>query len=736
MDPRLSTPADSLRTVSVLLPQALDRSYDYRVPSGMDVVPGSFVEVPLRGQRRVGVVWGPGEGLIETEKLREIKRLLDLPVLPAASREFVDWVARYTLAPVGNVLRMAMSVADAFEPARTRTGFVRAPGIDLQTESLPGGLKWTRARRDVIRELDGPALTAADLARKASVTMSVIRRLAAADVLREVAVTEPEMAPAPGKPIGVLSPAQKRAAEELTGKLEQDRFSVTLLDGVTGSGKTEVYFETISAAITTNRQVAVLLPEITLTEDWLARFEKRFGAPATVWHSGLPMSVRRRTWRAVLGGSAKLVVGARSALLLPYRNLGLIIVDEEHDSSFKQEDGVIYNARDMAVVRGRIGGFPVILSTATPSLDTIDNVWRGRYGHVSLPRRHASAKLPEISAIDMRLEQLEPGRWLSPTLCAAIRDTLLAQEQVVLFLNRRGYAPLTLCRACGYRMACPHCTAWLVEHRSQGKLRCHYCGYHMPIPRICPACEAEDRFSTCGPGVERIAVETSERFPGARLEIMSSDTVDGPGAAADLVARMRDRSIDILIGTQILAKGFHFPWLTLVGVIDSDLGLSGGDLRAAERTYQLLHQVSGRAGRGDRPGRAFLQTYQPSHPVISALVAGDRDRFLEAEAVSRQQFEMPPYGRLAAVIVSGPDEEEVDRTAARLGRTAPRQDGIDVLGPVPAPFAVIRNRHRRRLLLRARKGMNVQVVIRRWISPIRTRGGTRIVVDIDPYSFQ
>ena len=455
----------------------------------------------------------------------------------------------------------------------------------------------------LIRALDGPALTAADLARKASVTVSVIRRLAAAGVLREVSVTETEMAPTPGKPTDVLTPAQRGAAEELAGKVEQGGFSVTLLDGVTGSGKTEVYFEAISAAIARDRQVVVLLPEITLTEDWLTRFEKRFGAPAAVWHSGLSTSVRRRTWEAVLSGSATLVVGARSALMLPYRNLGLIVVDEEHDSSFKQEDGVIYNARDMAIVRGRIGCFPVILSTATPSLDTIDNVWRGRYGHVSLPRRHASAKLPEITAIDMRLEPLESGKWMSPTLCTAIRETLAAREQVVLFLNRRGYAPLTLCRACGYRMGCPHCTAWLVEHRSQESLRCHYCGHHMPFPRICPSCEAEDRFSACGPGVERIAVEAGDRFPEARLEIMSSDTVDGPGAAMDLVTRMLNRDVDILIGTQILAKGFHFPWLTLVGVIDSDLGLSGGDLRAAERTYQLLHQVSGRAGRGGRPGR-------------------------------------------------------------------------------------------------------------------------------------
>ena len=479
----------------------------------------------------------------------------------------------------------------------------------------------------------------------------------------------------------------------------------------------------------------MLLPEIALTADWLGRFEKRFGERPVVWHSDIPMSERRRNWRAVTHGTARLVVGARSALMLPYRDLGLIVIDEEHDPSFKQDEGVIYNARDMAVVRGHIGGFPVILASATPSLETVDNVWRGRYQRLSLPERFAGATLPEITAIDMRTETLDRQSWLSPLLARAVSETVAAGEQAMLFLNRRGYAPLTLCRACGHRLDCPQCTAWLVEHRLRDRLQCHHCGYSAPPPHTCPSCEAEGRFAACGPGVERLAEEARAKFPDIRFEIMSSDTVHRPSDALALVRRMENHEIDVLIGTQIMAKGFHFPTLTLVGVIDADLGLAGGDLRAAERTYQLLHQVSGRAGRAERPGRVLLQTYQPEHPVMQALVGGDRDNFIRTEADARKQHHMPPYGRLAAIIVSGRNERAVDDAANALGRSAPRRDGVSVLGPAPAPISVVRGRHRRRLLVRARKDINIQEILRRWVYSLKPTGGVRIAVDIDPYSF-
>ena len=739
MDPALSTrpPTDTGDAVSVLLPLPLIAPYDYLVPENMEVEPGSYVEVPLGARRATGVVWGPARGDVDPQKLREISTLIDLPPMPENLRLFVDWVAGYTLARLGSVLRMTMSVPRALEPPKVTTVYQLAPKIDAKSESLPAGVRVTDARRRVLNVLaNGRPRSASEIAKAANTSATVIRGLTEAGVLQPIAVQEdgPVAQPDPGRAGAVLSEAQAAAAGELVAAVDSG-YSVTLLDGVTGSGKTEVYFEAIAAALRADRQVIVLLPEIALTADWLDRFQQRFGTPPLVWHSDVPMSQRRRNWRALLRGEAKLVVGARSALMLPYRDLGLIVIDEEHDPSFKQDEGVVYNARDMAVVRAHISGFPVILASATPSLETVDNVWRGKYRRLSLPARFAGASLPTIRAIDMRSEKMDRKNWLSPSLVTAVGETLASGEQAMLFLNRRGYAPLTLCRACGHRLDCPQCTAWLVEHRLQDRLQCHHCGYSAPPPKTCPSCEAEDRFAACGPGVERLAEESREKFPDARFEIMSSDTVHKPADAQALVRRMRDRDIDVLIGTQIMAKGFHFPLLTLVGVIDADLGLAGGDLRAAERTYQLLHQVAGRAGRADRPGTVMLQTFQPEHPVMQALVGGDRDRFVETEADARKQHNMPPFGRLAAVIVSGRDERNVDETAAALGRSAPRVDGVSVLGPAPAPIAVVRGRHRRRLLMRARKDVNVQDLLRRWVFAIKPAGGVRISIDVDPYSF-
>lgn len=739
MDPALATRprADSRTAVSVLLPLPLLAPYDYLVPDGMDAPPGSYVEVPLGGRHATGVVWGPARGDVDPKKLKEISVVLDLPPMPEDLRQFVDWVAAYTVTRVGSVLRMTMSVPKALDPPKTVTAFLIAQGVDEKSESLPGGVRMTEARRRVFRALrDNVPRSAADLSRAARTSSSVVRGLADAGALRQITLSEEEPVPQPdpGRAGPTLSPAQDEAARTLVGRLA-DGFSVTLLDGVTGSGKTEVYFEAIAAALRAGRQVVVLLPEIALTADLLGRFAARFGASPVLWHSEIPPGERRRNWRAVLSGEAKLVVGARSALLLPYRDLGLVVIDEEHDPSYKQEDGVIYNARDMAVVRAHIGGFPVVLASATPSLETVDNVWRGKYRRIALPERFAGARLPEVATIDMRAEAMDRQSWLSPTLCRALAETVAAGEQAMLFLNRRGYAPLTLCRACGHRLQCPQCTAWLVEHRLLDRLQCHHCGYAAPLPKTCPGCEAEDRFAACGPGVERLAEEARARFPDVRFEIMSSDTIHRPADALNLVRRMHAREIDALIGTQIMAKGFHFPLLTLVGVVDADLGLAGGDLRAAERTFQLLHQVSGRAGRGERAGRVLLQTYQPEHPVMQALVAGDRDSFIETEAEARRQHGMPPYGRLAALIVSGRDVNAVDKAAAALGRTAPRIDGLVVLGPAPAPLAVIRGRHRRRLLIRARKDLNLQEVLRSWVFALKPAGGVRVAIDIDPYSF-
>jgi primosomal protein N' (replication factor Y) len=726
------------RRWQILLPLPLAGAYDYWAPRGLAIELGSFVTAPLGGRLVPGVVWGEADGTgVAAERLKPIDSVLDVPAMSETLRRFVDWVAAYTVTPPGAVLRMTMSVSDALVPPRpvavcTLTDAGRATLFDEA-----GGFRMTPARRRVLGELrDGPSLPIVEIARAAACGTSVVRGLIDLGLLRiELRPARPPRTIPSWRDCPSFSPDQAAAADDLVAMVRQSQFAVALLDGVTGSGKTEVYFAAIAAAVDAGRQVLILLPEIALGAQFLARFGERFGAAPTEWHSDLSHSERRAAWRDVAEGSAKVVVGARSALFLPFVDLGLIVVDEEHDASFKQDEGVIYQARDMAVVRGSLAAIPVVLVSATPSLETVINVERKRYRCVHLANRHANAALPTIRTIDLRRDRPERQRFLAPPLVAAMGDNLAAGEQTLLFLNRRGYAPLTLCHSCGHRMECPNCTAWLVEHRFLGQLQCHHCGHCESLPRYCPSCAAPGALAACGPGVERLAEEVAARFPDARTTVMASDTLTGPRMAAEVIEAVQEHRIDILIGTQIVAKGHHFPMLTLVGVVDADLGLAGGDLRAAERTYQLLHQVAGRAGRADRPGLVLLQSFMPENPVIQALVSGERDRFLAAEAAARRQHLMPPFGRLAALIIAAPDAESADFVAAAFARAAPHLQGIEVLGPAPAPLAVLRTRHRRRFLVKARRDVGIQAVMRDWLARVRVPSSVRAQVDIDPYSF-
>ena len=729
---------NNVRIAPVLLPLPLNKTYDYQIPADTNVQAGSYVRVSFSGQTLIGVVWSSlapeiARDIIDKAKL---KTILDVqahvpPMTPELMR-LVTWVSDYTLAPLGAVLRMCFGSSGAFLPDVTKIGYVAsdvAGSADLRLSAI---------RRRVLAVLDNtPPLSAAVLGAEAGCGSGVIRAMAKAGLLVEHPISSRPSRPAPD-PDGsrpVLSSAQTEAALDLRRSIAGKQFEVVLLDGVTGSGKTEVYFEAVAEALAIGRQALVLLPEIALSAQWQARFERRFGCPPAVWHSEVSSAERRRVWRDIAEGKASVVVGARSAMFLPFVDLGVVIVDEEHDSSYKQEDGVIYHGRDMVIVRARFCDAPVILASATPSIESLVNVERGRYRRINLPSRHGGAALPKIDTIDLRQDRPARQRFLAPSLIEALSETLARGEQAMLFLNRRGYAPLTLCRTCGYRVQCPSCTAWLVEHRLIRRLVCHHCGYAAPLPEICPACEDRHSFVPCGPGVERLAEEVTERFPDARTAIMASDTLERPSAIAELLSRVASREIDLLIGTQIMAKGHHFPMLTLVGVVDADLGLAGGDLRAAERTYQLLHQVAGRAGREERPGRVLLQTHEPDHPVMQALRTGQRDRFMAAEAAARHERHLPPYGRLAAVIVSAPAAEAADMASTALARAAPHLRGIDVLGPAPAPLAILRGRHRRRFLVKAERPVNIQAVISAWLSAVRTPSSTRIQVDIDPYSF-
>ncbi|MFL2542565.1 MAG: primosomal protein N' [Candidatus Latescibacterota bacterium] len=727
----------SARRVRVLLPLPLAGAYEYRVPGDLSIIPGDFVQVPLGKQTRIGVVWDQARAgitddfaAVDDSRLRDIEARLDIRCMTDSMRRFVDWVAAYSMATPGSVLRMAMSIPEALQLGR--------PRIVYKLNDKPPQYKSTAARTRVVAQLmDGPARGATDLARDSGTGVGVVRGLTDLGVLDAVKLSDDAPMPQPNPSIQgpTLSLNQGTAAADLVAKTQSQTFSVTLLDGVTGAGKTEVYFEAIAAALKVGKQVLILLPEIALTAQFLDRFEARFGATPQEWHSDVPRAKRRRVWRAVADGRARVVVGARSSLFLPFRELGLIIVDEEHDLSFKQEEGVVYHARDMAVVRARLQEATVVLASATPSLETISNVDAGRYTSLHLPSRHGGAELPTISAVDLRHDPPERNCWISPTLKQAISETLTQQEQSLLFLNRRGYAPLTLCRACGHRLECPQCTSWLVEHRFADQLACHHCGYVTRKPITCPECNTEGRMAACGPGVERIAEEIGSLFPDARVELMTSDTIWSPHAAVEIIRRVQAHDIDILIGTQLVAKGHHFPKLTLVGVIDADLGLNGGDLRAAERTYQLLHQVAGRAGREALPGRVLLQTHHPDHPVMAALYKGDRDDFMRAEAEQRKAGNWPPFGRLAAIVISGPNESQVDGVANALARSAPQTQEFKVFGPAPAPLSILRGRHRRRLLVRTTRLVRIQDRLRAWVGAVKPPNSVRIQIDIDPYSF-
>ncbi len=697
----------------------------------MAVMPGAFVVVPLGRRQMIGVVWDGAPGDLPEAKLKPVEAVLDAPPMTPVLRRFIEWVADYTLSPPGAVLRMAVSVPAALAPPKPVTAYVASSGV-------PDGVRLTPARRRVLDLLtDGPPRLADELAREAGCGVGVIKAMRDAGLVTPVTLPAPPVfhRPDPDRAGPALSTSQRAAAAALVASVNAAVYQATLLQGVTGSGKTEVYFEAIATALQADRQALILLPEIALTASWLDRFTARFGTAPALWHSDLTATQRRTTWRAVATGEARVVVGARSALFLPFGSLGLIVVDEEHEAAFKQDDGVHYHARDMAVLRAHLGDIPVVLASATPSLETVVNAEAGKYQRILLPERHGDAVLPRIEAIDLRDDAPPAQCWLSGALREAVGEALERGEQALLFLNRRGYAPLTLCDACGHRLECPNCSAWLVDHRLAGALQCHHCGFSMPRLKSCPACGAEDRMRPCGPGVERLAEEVEALWPDARLAMIASDTVRGPAAAAEFVRRMAEHEIDLLIGTQIIAKGHHFPNLTVVGVVDADLGLRGGDLRAAERTFQLLHQVAGRAGRAEKPGRVLLQTYDPGHPVIAALISGDADAFLAAEAEQRRAFAMPPFGRLAGIVVSGEDRARVEGVAASLARSAPRQPGFDVLGPAPAPLALLRGRHRQRFLVKAARGVRVQEILRGWMKRIEVPSSVRVTIDIDPYSF-
>ncbi|MBL4751913.1 MAG: primosomal protein N' [Amylibacter sp.] len=718
--------------VSVLTDQPLDRFLDYKAPAG-GVYAGAFVEVPLGPRKVIGVIWGRGQGNYDLAKIRAVSRVLDLPPMRAEMRQFLTRVADYTLTPMNAMLRLATRAPGLADPPSMRK--VYALGDVTPTRE-------TAARTrvlDVLRAHNGQHFTKKELADFAGVSGSVVDGLVKLDAVLEVEtprdVAYPKLDPLMA---GLeLSDSQQAGGETLRATVAKQEYSTTLLKGVTGSGKTEVYLEAVAECLAQGRQALVLLPEIALTVAFLDRVEQRFGARPAEWHSGVTMTERRRCWRMVGEGKAQLVVGARSALYLPFQNLGLIVVDEEHDTSYKQEEGVFYSARDMAVMRASLVGASVVLASATPALETWVNAASGKYARVDLEGRYGAAELPDMKAIDLRAQDMEAQSWISPTLVHEVEKRLKKGEQSLLFINRRGYAPVTVCRACGYQVGCDDCDARMVEHRFHGQLICHQCGETKPVPTACPNCDVEGRMAAVGPGVERLEEEAIRRFPDARIAVLSSDMAMTARVLKERIHAIANGEADIIIGTQMVAKGHNFPLLTCVGVIDADLGLQGGDLRAAERTFQLIRQVAGRAGRAQKRGVAYIQTHQPDHPVIQAILQGEEEEFWQAEADQRRMAGVPPYGRLAGIVLSGPDLKVVFDVASYLSRNAQglQKIGAEVFGPAPAPIARVRGRHRVRLLVKAEKATHFQPALAAWRNSVKLPRDVRMQIDIDPQSF-
>ncbi|MDQ2066076.1 primosomal protein N' [Xinfangfangia sp. CPCC 101601] len=718
-------------TVGVLTTEPIGRVLDYRAPEG-GCGSGDYVEVPLGPRKVLGVVWGPGKGDWDPAKLRAVIRVLDAAPMREELRLFLARAADYTLTPLPAMLRLATRAPGLGDPPGMRKVYRLAGPVPNQL---------TDARHRVIEALrgyGGAAVTLGELAEAAGCGPSVVKGLVKMGVVAEE--DSPKDLPYPLlNPKGLMRLAgdQLAAGDALVHAVAAEAYQGILLKGVTGSGKTEVYLEAVAETLRRGRQALVLLPEIALTADFLARVETRFGARPAEWHSGVTMTERRRLWKMLSVGEASFVVGARSALFLPFQDLGLIVVDEEHDTSYKQEEGVLYNARDMAVLRASITGCPVVLASATPSLETWANAEAGKYTRLNLGARFGAAELPQMRAIDMREAGLPSTRWISEALAQGVAERVARGEQSLLFLNRRGYAPVTLCRACGGQVACDHCDARMVEHRFLQRLMCHQCGASKPVPVACPSCKVEGKMAAVGPGVERLAEEVVERFPGARVAVLSSDLFGSSRALKEQIVAIADGGADIIIGTQIVAKGHNFPHLTLVGVIDADLGLHGSDLRAAERTFQLMRQVAGRAGRAEKPGEAWLQTHQPDHPVIRAILGGDEEAFWRAEAEERRVQGVPPYGRMAGIILSGPEPAPLFDIGNELARrNGPLLSvGATVYGPAPAPIARVRGRHRVRLLVKAPKGVALQQALAQWAAQVRLPNNCRLAIDIDPQSF-
>ncbi|MDR1338220.1 MAG: primosomal protein N' [Rickettsiales bacterium] len=750
---------NSGQIVKVLVPNVVNAGYDYKLTASAGL--GGFARVSVMNRPYVGMIIGPGDSGLAPEKIKPAAPV-DGFQLPVTDLQWIFKMSEWTMMSPGAVLRLIANVPDAFAPPKQEQLYSVNHGEKIRmTENRQAVL-------DAFLSNDNEPMSAPDIQNIARVSGAVVRAMIKSGLLSPTAFRNKEREQGTeyvDTETVVLNDEQRRAADAIV--VRDSSFAVYLLDGITGSGKTQVYFDAAWRAYAAGKSVLLMMPEIALTAQFMLRFASRFGARPVVWHSNLTAARRREIWRGVATGGIRMVVGTRSALFLPWQNLGLIVVDEEHDGSYKQEDMGNYHARDMAILRGAISKFPIVLASATPSAETIKNIRVGKYRELKLTSRFGGAQMPSIETIDMRKQKPEgyklppplegasresamgeanadtplQGRGeLSPVLCDAIDETLKAGQQIMLFINRRGFAPIVQCKKCGWVATCQDCSVGMTYHKGRKQkseggigLLCHICGNHKPVPGVCPDCGGE--ISMRGIGLEKIQEEVNAKFPNATTALVSSDTMLSRQALERLVDKMEAGEIDIVIGTQILAKGHHFPNLTLVGVVDADMGLFGADFRAGEHTFQQLFQVAGRAGRGDKPGRVMLQTYQPDHPVMRAICACDRDAFMSADMESRSKAKMPPFGNLIAIIVEAEKEPVLQKYCADLAAVAPNLSGGKIMGPIAAQVYQIRSWYRMRFLVSGDQRADLQAVVKQWLAKVKQPANVRVKIDVNPQNF-
>ena len=724
--------------LKVALPVPLPGLFDYWPPEGIHpkiLRPGLRIEVPFGRQRKIGLIIAVSATAdLAPERLRKAYDLLDeSPILGPQDLALLQWSSRYYHHPLGEVVGATLS-----HWLHRHPGVATAPEVLVRTEAAPAPAENLRApKQEALRAL----LRTTPLGlRQDQLIRLGLRTQAQALVLRGEARWQADVAPTtwnetPVPPPHPLTPDQSKALETL--QLRLNAFSVSVLFGITGSGKTEVYLRLTQWVLDQGQQVLILVPEINLTPQLEARFRARLAAPIQVLHSGLSDRQRAKAWHSFRRGEAAVLLGTRSATFVPAKQLGLLILDEEHDASFKQQEGFRFSARDVAIVRGRLINRPVLLGSATPSLETYHNMERGRYHRLNLSTRTGSARLPSLELVDLRGLWLDEG--LSPRLIEAMRQTLQRQEQILLFVNRRGYAPVLSCHRCGWLAHCPDCDSRQVSHRQELKLKCHHCGREESLPTLCPACGGSDLLAL-GLGTERVELALERLFPEVPVDRFDRDTTRSRGALAQRLERVLEGRTRILIGTQMLAKGHDFPEVTLVGILDVDGGLFASDFRAGERLSQLVLQVAGRAGRAGRPGRVLLQTRHPGHPLLQGLVAGDYDRVLQTLLQERLQLGLPPHNHQALIradALSAPEASRFldERVVRPLGRTVP---GVQILGPVPALMSRRNNRHRWQCLLQADQREALHAALAQVLARLRTPApprGIRWSLDVDPNDF-